>query len=71
MGKELGQVKIEIEVVADDGADRRLHGLVAVAFGEMRLETLLGLARFDEQETGWAAICRGRAELQEIDKLVQ
>src|SRR5262245_62132188 len=71
VGKEIGQVKIEIEVVADDGADRRLHGLVAVAFGEMRLETLLGLARFDEQETGRGAICRGRAELQEIDKLGQ
>ena len=42
--KQLGQVVIEVEVVADDGAHRRLHGLVAIAFGEIRLQALFGLA---------------------------
>ena len=71
MRKQLRQVMIEIEIVADDGADRRLHRLVPVAFGEMRLEPLLGLGRFHEHEAGRAAIGRGRAELQEIDDTVQ
>jgi hypothetical protein len=69
--KELGQIFIEIEIVADDGAHRRLHRLVAVAFGEMRLELLFRLARLDEKEAGRAAIRRGRPKLQEIDQLVQ
>lgn len=71
VGKELGQIFIEVEIVADDGAHRRLHRLVAVPFGEMRLEFFLGLARLDEKEAGGAAIRRGRAKLQEIDQLVQ
>ena len=71
MRKELGQIFIEIEIVADDGAHRRLHRLVAVAFGEMRLELLFRLARLDEKEAGRAAIRRGRPKLQEIDQLVQ
>jgi hypothetical protein len=67
VGKELWQMMIEVEIIADDGADRRLHRLLAIAFREKRLEPFLGLARFHEQEARRAAIGACRPEFHEID----
>ena len=71
MGKELGQVLVELQVVADDGADRRLHGLVAIALAQVRLQALLGFLRLHEDEARRRAVGARRAQLEHVDELVQ
>ena len=52
----LGQMLVELEVEADDGAHRRRHGLVAIAFAQMRLQPLLGRLRLHEHEARRQAV---------------
>ena len=61
----------EIEIVTDDGGDRRLTGLLDIARRHQRQQPLLGFRRTDEVHPHRAAIGAGRALLGEIDRAVQ
>jgi hypothetical protein len=54
--KQLGQVLIEVEVVADDGAGPTPSWSCRVAFRQMRLEPLLRCARLHKDEARRTAI---------------
>ena len=71
VGKELRQIFVEVEIVADDGADRRLHRLVAIAFGKMRRPGAAPLPRRLHVKERGAAIGAGRPELGEVDDVMQ
>src|SRR5215831_12641909 len=57
----LGRVRIKLQIVADDGGRRRLHGLVAIAFAQVRQQTLLCGLRLHPDKARRQAVVGGWA----------
>jgi len=64
--KELGQLREEVEVGADDGSDRGGEHLVDIEWGEGGDEPLLGLRGAQKKNAGGTAVGAGGAPLQQI-----
>ena len=60
---------VELEVVADDGDDRRGHRLVDVARRQRRPQPRLGLPRVEEQNAQRLLVRRRRPHLGEFERL--
>src|SRR5690349_14436747 len=57
---------MEGKIVTDDYGDRSRHSLVDVSWREIRLETLLGSRRTQEQHTHRLRVHAGRTKLGDI-----
>jgi hypothetical protein len=62
---------IELEIEADNRAHRGRHGLLAIALAQVRLQPLLGLLGFHEDEPRRLAVRSRGPHLHEIHKPLQ